>query len=141
MGVASNRVDVKRAAARAERALERLAEPLCALYLPPEQWPQRLFDLAWREMVRNAAHDSSCACSVDEVVDAVLVRYAEAYRIADGLADQALGALTRSLAEPGPTVANVSARPRSAVVEVVVAGGGGGAGGPGPPRQHRAPRL
>ena len=31
MGVASNRVDVKRAAARAERALERLAEPLCAL--------------------------------------------------------------------------------------------------------------
>ena len=34
MGVASNRVDVKRATARAERALERLAEPLCALYMP-----------------------------------------------------------------------------------------------------------
>ncbi len=85
MGVASNRVDVKQAAARAERALERRAEPLCALYMAAERWPQRLLDLAWREMVRNAAHDSSCACSVDEVVDAVLVRYAEAYRIADGL--------------------------------------------------------
>jgi alpha-mannosidase len=122
MGVASNRVDVKRAAARAERALERFAEPLCALYLAPEHWPERLLDLAWREMVRNAAHDSSCACSVDEVVDAVLVRYAEAYRIADGLAGEALVALTRSLAEPGPTVVNVSARPRSGTVELVVAG-------------------
>ncbi len=122
MGVASNRVDVKHAAARAERALERVAEPLCALYLAPEQFPARLLDLAWREMVRNAAHDSSCACSVDEVVDAVLVRYAEAYRIAEGLAGQALAALTRSLAEAGPSVANVSARTRCGMVEVVVAG-------------------
>src|SRR5579864_273591 len=122
MGVASNRVDVKRAAARAERALERLAEPLCALYLPPEQWPDRLLQLAWREMVRNAAHDSVCACSVDEVVDAVLVRYAEAYRIADGLAGGALVALTRSLSEPGPTVANTAARARSGIVEYVVQG-------------------
>src|SRR5579863_10444141 len=122
MGVASNRVDVKQAAARAERALERRAEPLAALYVPAERWPQRLLDLAWREMVRNAAHDSSCACSVDEVVDAVLVRYAEAYRIADGLADQALRSLTRSLAEPGPTVVNASARTRSGLVEYVVTG-------------------
>jgi mannosylglycerate hydrolase len=122
MGVASNRVDVKRAAARAERALERFAEPLCALYMEPADFPARLFDLAWREMVRNSAHDSSCACSVDEVVDAVLVRYAEVYRIADGLAGQALVALTRSLAEPGATVTNVTARARGGVVEVVVAG-------------------
>jgi len=129
MGVASNRVDVKIAAARAERALERYAEPLSALYLAPEEFPHRLLDLAWREMVRNAAHDSSCACSVDEVVDAVLVRYAEAYRIADGLAGQALGALTRSLAEAGPTVVNVSARPRAGMVEVVVAGEDVPAGG------------
>ncbi len=129
MGVASNRVDVKCAAARAERALERLAEPLCALYMAPDEFPDRLLDLAWREMVRNAAHDSSCACSVDEVVDAVLVRYAEAFRIADGLAGQALGAFTRSLAEAGPTVVNASARPRSGMVEVVIAGEDVPAGG------------
>ena len=34
MGVASNRVDVKQAAARAERSLEQLAEPLSALFVP-----------------------------------------------------------------------------------------------------------
>ena len=36
MGVGSNRVDVKQAAARAERALERLAEPLSALFVPAD---------------------------------------------------------------------------------------------------------
>ena len=39
MGVASNRVDVKQAAARAERALEQLAEPLAALLMAPEPVP------------------------------------------------------------------------------------------------------
>ena len=73
-------------------------------------------------MVRNAAHDSVSACSVDEVVEAVMVRYSEAYRIADGLADGALVALTRSLSEPGPSVANVAARTRGGTVEFVVQG-------------------
>ena len=40
MGVGSNRVDVKQAAARAERSLERMAEPLSALFLPAEDWPE-----------------------------------------------------------------------------------------------------
>ncbi|HEX2272839.1 MAG TPA: glycoside hydrolase family 38 C-terminal domain-containing protein, partial [Acidimicrobiales bacterium] len=122
MGVASNRVDVKQAAARAERALERRAEPLCALFLPPERWPVAVLRLAWREVVRNAAHDSSCACSVDEVVDAVLHRYAEARQMADGLADRALAALGASLSVEGPVAVNPTARARSGLVEVVVPG-------------------
>ncbi|HEY5251513.1 MAG TPA: hypothetical protein VIJ09_07625 [Acidimicrobiales bacterium] len=122
MGVASNRVDVKRAAALAERSLERRAEPYSALFLPAEQWPRALLDVAWKEVVRNAAHDSVCACSVDEVVDAVLTRYAEGRQIGDGLAAQALLALARSLADAGPVVVNPSARPRSGVVKMVVAG-------------------
>src|SRR5439155_13177614 len=67
MGVASNRVDVKQAAARAERALEQEAEPLAALFQPAERWPGALLDVAWLEVIRNSAHDSICACSVDEV--------------------------------------------------------------------------
>src|SRR6476660_9805262 len=89
MGVASNRVDVKQAAARAERALERLAEPMCALFLPADRWPTALLAEAWREVIRNGAHDSVCACSVDEVCDAVLHRYAEARQIGEGLAERA----------------------------------------------------
>ena len=102
MGVTSNRVDVKRLGALAERELERRAEPLAALFLAPAQYPDRLLGLAWREMVRNSAHDSICACSVDDVVDAVLHRYAEARAIAAGLADRAVKTFARSLAEPRP---------------------------------------
>jgi hypothetical protein len=41
MGVASNRVDVHRACAAAERSLERRAEPLSALFLPADRLPAR----------------------------------------------------------------------------------------------------
>ena len=41
MGVASNRVDVHQAAAAAERALERRAEPLSALFVPAAAYPAR----------------------------------------------------------------------------------------------------
>ncbi len=120
MGVASNRVDVKQAASRAERALERRAEPLCAIYRPAVEWPEPYLDLAWKLVLRNAAHDSVCACSVDDVTDAVLHRYAEARQIGEGLADQALRALARSMADAGTVVVNPSAHDRGGMVEVVV---------------------
>jgi len=120
MGVTSNRVDVKRSAAVTERHLERRAEPYAALFLPADRWPERLLDLAWKEVVRNAAHDSICACSVDDVVDAVLHRFAEARHIAEGVADRALSELGRSVAEAGSIVVNPSTRHRSGVVELVV---------------------
>jgi len=122
MGVASNRVDVKRRAAAAERAIERRAEPFSALFLSPEKWPGRLLEIAWTQMVRNSAHDSVCACSVDDVVDAVLERYAEARQVGEGLADAALKGLARSLADPGIVVVNPSSRTRSGQVEVALAG-------------------
>ncbi|HXW32504.1 MAG TPA: hypothetical protein VEJ21_05365, partial [Acidimicrobiales bacterium] len=122
MGVASTRVDVKQAAAATARALEQRAEPYAALLRPPSQWPGRLLELSWLEVIRNAAHDSICACSVDEVTDAVLVRFAEARRIAEGVAQDSLDAFARSLAPQGPVVVNPAGRPRSTVVEMVVPG-------------------
>ncbi|MEO7837343.1 MAG: glycoside hydrolase family 38 C-terminal domain-containing protein [Acidimicrobiales bacterium] len=124
MGVISNRVDVKQAAARTERALERLAEPLCALFLPPERWPGALLHTAWKEVVRNSAHDSICACSADDVGAAVLHRFAEAGQIADGLAARALAALASSMEAAGPVVVNPSARTRGGLVELTLAGEG-----------------
>ena len=120
MGVASNRVDVKQAAARAERSLEQLAEPLSALFVPAERWPGAFLDLAWTLVVRNSAHDSICACSADDVVDAVLHRYAEARHVGEGLTEQALAAVGRSMELPGPVVVNPSARARGGLVEVTV---------------------
>jgi len=120
MGVGSNRVDVKQAASRAERSLERLAEPLSALFVPADHWPAPFLDLAWTLVVRNSAHDSICACSADDVVDAVLHRYAEARHLGDGLAEQAMQAIGRSMASAGPVIVNPTARDRSGLVDVVV---------------------
>ncbi len=129
MGVTSNRVDVKRSGAVAERELERRAEPLSALFLQAGSYPAALLAVAWKEMVRNSAHDSICACSVDDVVDAVLYRYAEARAIGAGLAERAVKAFARSLSSAGPSVLNASARARSGVVELVVPAEG-------PPDEH-----
>lgn len=118
MGVTSNRIDVRQAAASAERALEQRAEPLSALFLPPGRWPKTFLDLAWRELIRNAAHDSVCACSADETVTAVLERYREARQIADGLSKRALSSLATSLSHAGPVVVNPTPRARGGMVEV-----------------------
>src|SRR4029077_2611362 len=46
MNVTSARIDIKAAAARADRVIERYAEPLAALHAA--SWPERLLELAWR---------------------------------------------------------------------------------------------
>ncbi len=122
MGVASNRVDIHQASATGERALERLAEPLSALWLAPEGWPGALLDEAWLAMIRNSAHDSVCACSTDEVSDAVIHRYAEARQIAAGLTTRAVAALGRAVGGDQTLAVNPSARTRHGLIEVSVSG-------------------
>jgi hypothetical protein len=122
MGVASNRVDVHQAEMRTTRALEQLAEPLCALYLPAESWPGRFLDAAWLEVIRNSAHDSICACSVDEVGRAVIHRFDEARTIAEGLIDRAVAAIADAAGGGVPRAVNPAARARSGLVELTVPG-------------------
>ena len=121
MGVASARVDVKQAAARAERWLERVAEPLATCFPAPEGYPTAFLDWAWREVIRNAAHDSICGCSADEVNDAVLHRYAEATRVAEAIADRARIRVLAGSHQDAVAI-NPTARPRAAVVRAVLPG-------------------
>jgi hypothetical protein len=123
-GVASTRVDIKQAAARAEQALERLAEPLWAMFLPESRWPRSLLDAAWLEVIRNSAHDSISGCTVDQVSLAVRQRYRSATAVALELGERALAELGASMADAGPVVVNSSARTRGGVVELVVPGEG-----------------
>jgi alpha-mannosidase len=116
MGVTSARIDLKQAAARAERAIERYAEPLQALY--GQAWPGTLLDLAWRRVLENSAHDSICGCSTDEVSAQVLVRYAEAEQIARGLADEAVRNVARSVERGSIAVVNPSPHLRADVIEL-----------------------
>ncbi|MFN8035576.1 MAG: glycoside hydrolase family 38 C-terminal domain-containing protein [Acidimicrobiia bacterium] len=126
MGVASNRVDVHRACAAAERALERRAEPLGALFLPLDDYPHAFLDLAWQQLVLDSAHDSSCACSADAVVEEVLVRYRSAREIAEALAREVMHRIgTETDAPAGSSVVvNTAPHARGGLVEVNVPGSG-----------------
>ncbi|HEX7136166.1 MAG TPA: hypothetical protein VF228_26530, partial [Iamia sp.] len=120
MGVTSNRMDVRQRAARAEVGLERRAEPLWALFGSAADWPQSFLDEAWGLVVRNCAHDSICACSVDLVVDAVIHRYDEAIDVAEGLTGRALKAIGAAAGGKGAVVVNPIARARTGAVELLL---------------------
>ena len=119
MGVTSARVDLKAAAARAERFLERYAEPLTALH--GGEWPARFLEHAWRRVVDNSAHDSICGCSHDEVVSQVITRFAEAEQIARGIIRSTLGRIADRVPATRWAVVNPSPTAREDLVELDVA--------------------
>jgi hypothetical protein len=113
--VVSARIDLKQACARAERALTRYAEPLYALY--GDHWPAEFLHLAWTRVLQNAAHDSICGCSADDVSAQVLVRYAEAEQIAGELTSRALARLSARAPSAAIVVVNPSPQPRTDLIE------------------------
>jgi alpha-mannosidase len=125
-GVLSTRVDLKRAAAAAERALERVAEPLLALFRSEAEWraAEPALGLAWRDVVLNSAHDSACGCVADEVAEQVANRYAQARQTAEALTSGALAALAGEVDAPAGAVvvANTAAHSRRGLVEVETGG-------------------
>jgi mannosylglycerate hydrolase len=118
-GVVSARLDLKAACGRAERALERYAEPLQGLHC--DDWPAQFLELAWRRVIENSAHDSICGCSHDDVAAQVLVRYSEAEQIASGLASAAAKAVARRVPPDAVAVLNPSPHERTDVVPLDVA--------------------
>jgi mannosylglycerate hydrolase len=116
MGVNSARLDLKATGARAERMLQRYAEPLLALHA--DDWPEPFLCQAWRRVIDNSAHDSICGCSADDVCDQVLVRFAESEQIAAGLAERAAAAVARRVPRGWIAVFNPSPHACSDVVEV-----------------------
>jgi alpha-mannosidase len=116
MNVTSARMDIKAAASRAERWLERYAEPFAVLH--GDAWPGEFLELAWTRVLENCAHDSVCGCSTDEVSAQVLVRYAEAESLGRDLAHEALAPARRAAPRGAAVVANPSPFPREEVVEL-----------------------
>ena len=73
-------------------------------------------------MILDSAHDSVCACSIDDVCTAVLHRYAEAAAIAEGLTDRAVAHLAARVGHDGPVVVNPTGAPRGGVVQLTLPG-------------------
>ncbi len=101
MGVASNRVDVHQLVRprRAQpRALRRTAVG------PPARARRatraRCSTSGGTSSILNSAHDSSCACSADDVVEAVRVRYQEARHVGEALTREAVRTLATTVDVP-----------------------------------------
>ncbi|HKF84445.1 MAG TPA: glycosyl hydrolase-related protein, partial [Candidatus Limnocylindrales bacterium] len=109
-GVNSARIPLKLAHERTERGL-RTAETilsLAALARPATAptWPAGALAHAWRELLRNAPHDSIPGCSTDPVHRTMLDRYRRADEVTDRLRAVAMAALVGRDApwEPEPLV-------------------------------------
>lgn len=90
--VLSSRIDNKLQNAHALTALERWAEPWCALSwlqgIAP--YPQGHLWTAWRWLLQNHPHDSLGGCSVDAVHRQMATRFEWAAEIADALTEERL---------------------------------------------------
>src|SRR5262249_7345946 len=94
------------------------AEPLQALYGDGD--PEPFLRQAWSRMFQNAAHDSICGCSADEVSAQVLVRYAEAEQIAHELTQRALRRIAAQVPRGAFAIVNPSPWERTDLVELEV---------------------
>jgi mannosylglycerate hydrolase len=120
-GVLSNRPHLKRGLAAAERMVERYAEPLAALWSPPDEWPGRLLELAWQRLVQSSCHDSVTGCGVDETAVQVAARIAEAEQIGTGVRDRAVGAIAAHVPASAVLAVNPTPAWRTDVVPVELA--------------------
>jgi alpha-mannosidase len=80
--------------------------------------PEPFLHEAWKRMFQNAAHDSICGCSADEVSAQVLVRYAEAEQIARELTQRAVGKIAEHVPRGAYAIVNPSPWERTDLVEL-----------------------
>lgn len=102
-GVLSARTYLKQANFRAQRSLERLAEPLAArAWWGGHAWAgmDAALGQAWRTLMMNHPHDSICGCSIDQVHREMILRFDAVAQLTTMIADDAVRAATRPEAEP-----------------------------------------
>jgi mannosylglycerate hydrolase len=82
-GVLSARTYLKQANARVQRELEHWVEPVSVFArLSGQQVPSGPLRYAWRTLLQNHPHDSICGCSIDEVHEENVTRFARAFQAA-----------------------------------------------------------
>ena len=126
-GIGSTRTPMKRVNEQVDAHLTGTAERLDALaYLVDGRTHLDSLRYAWRELLKNHAHDSVCGCSVDEVHAEMATRYAKVSQVSQAVAQDALDRVAHAVAPEVPAgqvpvvVVNPSSHPRSGLVDVHV---------------------
>jgi len=127
-GIGSTRTPLKRLNESTEARLSGAAERLDALATVLDgRSSLDSLRYAWRELVKNYAHDSICGCSVDEVHEEMNVRFARVSQVADAVTQDALARIAHTAAAQTVTASaartaddgSAGAAPRGIPVAVV----------------------
>ncbi|MDG4825060.1 glycoside hydrolase family 38 C-terminal domain-containing protein [Asanoa sp. WMMD1127] len=117
-GVLSVRGHLKRAMGRAERRVERYAEPLAAL--TNDASVQRFLDMAWTRLIDASCHDSVTGCGCDETAEQVAVRLAEGDQLGRAVCDLVGARLAAAVPRDGYLLFNPTPAVRTALVHLDV---------------------
>lgn len=95
VNTASSRIYLKQMNNQGQTLLEKTAEPLAvfAHLTGKAPYPHHLFEYAWKTLMQNHPHDSICGCSVDEVHDEMVARFAKSRHVAEAIVSDSLDAL------------------------------------------------
>ncbi|MEU9507954.1 hypothetical protein AB0D32_16950 [Micromonospora sp. NPDC048170] len=117
-GVISVRGHLKQAMGRAERRVERYAEPLAAL--AHDASVQRFLDMAWTRLIDASCHDSVTGCGCDETAEQVSARLAEADQLGRAVCDLVGARLAATAPRDAWLLFNPTPAPRTALVRLDV---------------------
>lgn len=95
-GVYSSRIYQKQQNSKCQWILSRIAEPaatLCCIYGVSKNW-QNEIDYAYKNMIKNHAHDSIYGCSIDAVYKDVERRFSKTLQVSNGIQKRLIRDLT-----------------------------------------------
>ncbi|ULL16831.1 alpha-mannosidase [Paenibacillus sp. H1-7] len=98
VNTASSRVYIKQANQKIQTYLEKVAEPIATFAkLTGNTYPKHWLTYAWKTLMQNHPHDSICGCSVDEVHQEMMTRFAKSYQVAEQITANSLKAITGNI--------------------------------------------
>ncbi|MBR4292412.1 MAG: alpha-mannosidase, partial [Clostridia bacterium] len=91
INTASSRIYMKQANHLNQLTLEKQSEPMSVISsLFGDEYRYDLLNYAWKEMLKNHAHDSICGCSADAVHRECMSRFEKSTAVAESVRDSAL---------------------------------------------------
>lgn len=118
--VFSTRMYLKQQNARSQWLLTKLAEPLQSICELASITPSRKSQLnyAWKNLLKNHAHDSICGCSVDPVHQEMEVRTQKIDQVTNGIIDRCLRDVSKNIKEGDIAVFNASSYPFTGMISL-----------------------
>jgi len=89
--ILSCRLYLKQRNAKVNADIIQIAEPLAACaWMAGAEYPTRFLELAWKDILKNQAHDAIGGCSVDAVHNEMMTRWDAVEQIAEGIARRSM---------------------------------------------------